>query len=185
MGPGAAAGNGTDTSFMGKTHRARMSRSRPGLRLSGFRATRWEVRSRIRERDMTGRAQPESRLDRGGLSGPARRAFFRIAGLWGLAVEEQMVLLGLTARSTFWRWKEEDRTTVLPEEALKRISCLLGVWRALQILFPDAKAADEWVRRPNAAGPSAGRPPLDRMLSGRVADLQAVRRYLDAQGAGA
>jgi hypothetical protein len=40
------------------------------------------------------------------------------------------------------------------------------------------------VRRPNAASPFGGRSALERMLSGNVADLYEVRRYLDAQRGG-
>ena len=122
-------------------------------------------------------------FDRKGLSGPALRAFFRIAQLWSLSVEEQMTLLGLTARSTFFKWKK-DPNTVLPKDTLERISYILGVYKALQILLPDELAADEWVRRPNAVPLFAGRSALDRMLSGQVADLFVVRQYLDAQRGG-
>ena len=132
---------------------------------------------------MVGQSRPAKAFDRKVLSGPALRTFFRIADLWHLSVEEQMTLLGLTPRSTFFRWKR-GQVAVLPKDTLERISYILGVYKALQILFPDAKAADEWVRRPNAALPFGGRSALDRMLSGQVADLFVVRQYLDAQRAG-
>ena len=132
---------------------------------------------------MTAQAHPATAFDRKGLSGPALRTFFRIAELWSLSVEEQMTLLGLTARSTFFKWKK-DQNTVLPRDTLERISYILGVYKALQILLPDEKAADEWVRRPNAALPFGGRSALDRMLSGQVADLFVVRQYLEAQRGG-
>ncbi len=132
---------------------------------------------------MAARGHPATAFDRRGLSGPALRTFFRIAGLWSLSVEEQMTLLGLTARSTFFKWKK-DPNTVLPKDTLERISYVIGIYKALQILLPDQKAADEWVRRPNAAAPFAGRSALDRMLSGQVADLSVVRQYLDTQRGG-
>ena len=113
----------------------------------------------------------------------ALRTFFRIAQLWSLSVKEQMTLLGVTARSTFFKWKK-DPNTVLPKDTLERISYILGIYKALQLLLPDEKATDEWVRRPNAAPLFAGRSALDRMLSGQVADLFVVRQYLDAQRGG-
>ena len=128
-------------------------------------------------------ALPSAATDRKGLSGPALRTFFRIAALWGLSVDEQMTLLAVTARSTFFKWKKNPNT-VLPKDALERISYVLGIYKALQILLPDEKAADEWVRRPNAAPPFGGRSALDRMMSGQVADLFVVRQYLDAQRGG-
>ena len=132
---------------------------------------------------MTAQARPATAFDRKGLSGPALRTFLRIAELWSLSVEEQMILLGLTARSTFFKWKK-DPNAVLPKDTLERISYILGVYKALQLLLHDEKAADEWVRRPNAAPLFAGRSALDRMLSGQVADLFVVRQYLDAQRGG-
>ena len=127
--------------------------------------------------------RPAATTDRKGLSGPALRTFFRIAQSWRLSVDEQMILLGVTARSTFFKWKK-DSNAVLPKDTLERISYILGVYKALQILLPDEKAADEWVRRPNAAPSFGGRSALDRMLSGQVADLFVVRQYLDAQRGG-
>ena len=132
---------------------------------------------------MAEQARPATELDRKGLSGPALRTFLRIAKLWSLSVEEQMILLGLTARSTFFKWKK-DPNPGLPKDTLERISYILGIYKALQILLPDEQAADGWVRRPNAALPFGGRSALDRMLSGQVADLFVVRQYLDAQRGG-
>lgn len=132
---------------------------------------------------MAPHANPVPAIDRKGLSGPALRTFFRIAELWDLLPEEQMTLLGVTARSTFYKWKK-DPNTILPKDTLERISHILGIYKALQILLPDVKAADEWVKRPNIASQFGGRSALDRMLSGQVADLFVVRQYLDAQRGG-
>lgn len=128
-------------------------------------------------------AHPAPSLDRRGLSGPGLRTFFRIAEQWGLSVEEQMRLLGLAARSTYFKWKKDPNVT-LSRDTLERISYILGIYKALQILLPDPRAADEWVKRPNTAAPFGGRSALDRMLSGQVADLFIVRQYLDAQRGG-
>ena len=128
-------------------------------------------------------AGPTARLNRKGLSGPALRTFFRITELWGLSVDEQMTLLGLSARSTFFKWKK-DPNVILPRDTLERISYIAGIYKALQILLPDENAADEWVKRPNTAPPFGGRSALDRMLSGQVADLFLVRQYVDAECGG-
>ncbi len=110
----------------------------------------------------------------------ALNAFFRIAEAWGLRVAEQRKLLGEPPESTFYKWKR-DRHGALGRDTLERISYLLGIWKDLQILLPDAAHADAWVRRPNDAGPFGGKSALERMLSGHVADLYEVRCYLDAQ----
>ena len=132
---------------------------------------------------MVAQPRPATALDRRGLSGPALRTFFRIAELWSLSVEEQMTLLGLSARSTYFKWKK-DPNVVLPKDTLERISYVLGIYKALQILLPDDKAADEWVKRPNAATPFSGKSALDRMMSGQVVDLYLVRQYLDVERGG-
>ena len=132
---------------------------------------------------MVNLARPATAIDRKDISGPALRTFFNIAELWRLSVEDQMTLLGRTARSTFFKWKKNP-DTVLPKDTLERISYILGIYKALQLLLPSEEAADKWVRRPNSAPPFAGGSALDRMLSGQVADLYVVRQYLDAQRGG-
>ena len=112
--------------------------------------------------------------------GAGLRAFAKIAELWHLSVPEQMALLGITSRSTYFKWRKEPHPR-LPPDTLERLSYLLGIYKALQLLLPDSGAADEWVRRPNDAPLFGGRSALDRMLSGHVVDLYVVRQYLDAQ----
>jgi len=114
------------------------------------------------------------------LAAPALRAFFNIAEHWALSATEQRVLLGNPPSSTFFKWKKERRGP-LSRDVLERISYVLGIYKALQILLPDAARADAWVRQPNAAGPFGGRSALERMLGGNVGDLFVVRQYLDAQ----
>jgi hypothetical protein len=112
--------------------------------------------------------------------GPALRAFTNIAEAWGLSIAEQLKLLGIASRSTFFKWRREPEPR-LPLDTLERLSYLLGIYKSLQILFPDTRAADQWVRKPNDAPLFGGRSALERMLSGQVADLYVVRQYLDAE----
>ena len=118
------------------------------------------------------------------LSAAGLRAFVRIAQCWRLSVDEQLKLLGEPARSTFFAWRKHPEAAVLSRDTLERISNVLGIYKALQILLPDAAAADTWVRKPNAAPLFGGKPALARMLSGNVADLYVVRQFLDAQRGG-
>ncbi len=94
-----------------------------------------------------------------------------------------MTLLGVDARSTFFKWKR-DRDGLLSRDTLERVSYILGIYKALNILLPNEQAADAWVRRPNTAPLFGGKSALDRMLSGKVSDLYVVRQYLDAQRGG-
>jgi len=130
---------------------------------------------RAQDTDGIYRAQAESDL-----TGPALRAFFKLAERWKLRTADQRNLLGDPPESTFFKWKRE-RDGTLSRDTLKRISYLLGIFKALAILFPQPDRADAWLRRPNLAPTFGGKTALDRMLSGNVADLYVVRQYLDAQ----
>lgn len=125
-------------------------------------------------------AQPRTRPTR---EGAGMRTFLRIAERWELSVDEQMRLLGMTSRSTFYKWRKEQNPP-LPKDTLERISYILGIYAALQILLPNEQAADRWVRQPNTAPMFGGSSALERMLAGNVGDLYVVRKYLDAQRGG-
>ncbi|QGZ64511.1 MbcA/ParS/Xre antitoxin family protein [Paraburkholderia acidisoli] len=118
------------------------------------------------------------------MSAAGLRAFFAIARDWDLSVDEQIVLLGSPGRSTFFKWKQSPQTARLGRDTLERLSLMLGIYKALQILLPQPAAADTWIKRPNSAPPFGGRRALDRMLAGNISDLVAVRQYLDAMRGG-
>jgi hypothetical protein len=107
------------------------------------------------------------------------RAFSRIAEAWRLTVDEQLMLLGQPPRSTFFAWRKHPDKATLSRDTLERLSNLLGIYKSLQILLPEATLADAWVRQPNGAALFGGQSALQRMLGGNVSDLNAVRRYLD------
>ena len=123
-------------------------------------------------------ASPARAPNRKDLTGPALRTFFRIADAWGLKEQEQMSILGLDSRSTLQSWKRVA-VAAIPKDALERISYVMGIYKGLNVLLP--QSANEWVRRPNKSPVFAGRTALERMVSGNVADLYVVRKYIDAQ----
>jgi hypothetical protein len=132
----------------------------------------------------THRAIPATpRADRKARSSVALRAFFGLAARWKLDVREQMTLLGLAARSTFFQWKRYP-DVILPKDTMERISYLLGIDEVLAATLPDDVTARAWIRQPNQAALFGGCSALDRMLSGHVADLFEVHRYLDSQHRG-
>jgi Protein of unknown function (DUF2384) len=101
---------------------------------------------------------------------------------WGLSTDEQRRLLGEPPRSTFFAWRKAPEHAALSRDTLERLSLLLGIYKALQILLPDAAAADAWIKKPNAA--FGGSSALAQMLAGNVGDLLRVRRWLDAARGG-
>jgi hypothetical protein len=115
------------------------------------------------------------------LSGPAFVLFLKIAELWGLTPAEARVLLGSIPESTFYKYQKAPQTAHLSHDTLARISHLLGIYKAVNLLLTRAESADAWVRRPNDAPLFKGRSALAYMLGGEFEDIAAVRRYLDAE----
>lgn len=123
------------------------------------------------------RPEPEARKR---LSGPALRAFFRIAAAWRLSVLEQRALLGWPPSSTFHKYKSGSPGT-LSFDTLTRLSLVLGIYKALQLLYPEPALADAWVRLPNTNVMFGGRPPLDLLVGNGIDGLYRVRRLLDGR----
>lgn len=129
---------------------------------------------------------PDRRRDpkvRRQMSAPALRTFFHVAEAWGLANEEQRALLGWPPESTFYKYKAGHGGT-LSYDSLMRISLVLGIYKDLQILYPDAGLADRWVRLPNSNSLFGGRPALALMMEGGMDALYQVRRLLDGRRGG-
>src|SRR4051794_39424060 len=93
------------------------------------------------------------------LSAPGLRAFFNIARAWQLSVTEERALLGWPPSSTFHKYKSGD-AGALSYDTLTRISLVLGVYKALHLLYPEPVFADHWIRMPNSNSLFGGRPPI-------------------------
>lgn len=124
-------------------------------------------------------ADDQARTER--LSGAAFTLFLKIAALWELTPAESRVLLGGLPESTFFKYQKSPQSARLSHDTLARISHLLGIYKALNMLLPRAESADAWVRRANDAPLFKGRSALAYMLGGDFEDIAAVRRYLDAE----
>ena len=109
------------------------------------------------------------------------RAAVRLFGLWELTDAEACVLLGELSPSTNARWKAGDIGRNV-RDLKARLSNLMGIHKALRIIFTEPARAYGWVRRPNQA--FGGRSALEVMLQGELLDLVRVRRYLDAERGG-
>jgi hypothetical protein len=59
------------------------------------------------------------------------------------------------------------------------MSNLMGIHRALRIIFHEPQRGYDWIQRPNDA--FSGRSALNVMLRGELTDLMRVRRYLDSE----
>jgi hypothetical protein len=123
-----------------------------------------------------------SRSERERLSPSALKAFFNLVDRWGVRDEDARALLGGVSNGPYYKWKKEpDR--LLDADVLTRISYLIGIFKALNILYGE-KLADEWVRLPNSNRLFGERTPLNYMMRGGVPAMQIVRCLLDARRGG-
>lgn len=136
-------------------------------------ATRYEPSPLV---DLTTKAERER------LSPSAVRGFFRIIARWGVRDEDARVLLGGMSNGPYYEMKKSpDR--VLDTDRLLRISYLIGIFKALNILY-SRKLADAWVQRPNTNRIFGGQTALAYMIKGGLPAMQTVRRLLDARRGG-
>ncbi len=108
----------------------------------------------------------------------ALKVFFNIMQAWQVKTKDQIILLGKPAESTFYNWKK-GKISSLSADTLERISYIMGIYKALGILFPTRAQADTWLHKPNQAFNLESA--LDFMLKGSMIHLSDLRRYLDAQ----
>jgi len=126
--------------------------------------------------DLTDRAARER------LSGPALRAFFNIMGRWQVRDEDARGLLGGVTNGPYYELKRRpDR--VLDVDRLTRVSLLVGIFKALNVLYSEA-LADRWMHLPNTNRLFGGVTPLAYMLQGGLPAILNVRRLVDARRAG-
>jgi len=105
------------------------------------------------------------------------RACVNLFGLWRISDAEAAVLLDLPPR-TFARWKT-GAIGRIGRDQKARLSNLMGIHKALRLIFREPDRAYDWPRLPNQT--FGGRSALDIMLGGELTDLMRVRRYLDAE----
>jgi hypothetical protein len=122
------------------------------------------------------------RATRERLSGPGLRAFFNVMARWQVRDDDARQLLGGVTNGPYYEMKRQpDR--LLDVDRLTRVSLVIGIFKALGMLYSDA-LADRWVHLPNSNRLFAGATPLAYMIRGGVPALQTVRRLLDARRAG-
>jgi len=108
------------------------------------------------------------------------RAVLNLFGKWELTDEQAATLLDMPVRS-YRRWKAEGPGRVSRDGAA-RLSNLMGIHKALRIVFSEAQRGYAWIKASNTA--FAGSSALDVMLGGELTDIMRVRRYLDAERGG-
>jgi hypothetical protein len=108
------------------------------------------------------------------------RAAVNIFGLWKVTDKQAAVLLDLPVRS-YARWKAGG-IAHSSRDLKTRLSNLMGIHKALRIIFHEVQRGYDWIRASNSV--FGDRAALDVMLDGDLTDLMRVRRYLDAERGG-
>jgi hypothetical protein len=108
------------------------------------------------------------------------RAVVNLFRAWDLTDEQAATLLDMPLR-TYRRWKAGEHGR-FDRDKKARLSNLMGIHKALRLIFREPQRGYAWVKAANAA--FAGRSALEVMLGGELTDLMRVRRYLDAERGG-
>ena len=140
---------------------------------AAYPATRYEPTAPV---DLSAKPQRER------LSPSAIKAFVGIMDRWGVRDEDARALLGGVSNGQFYEIKKKPQRT-LDTDTLTRISYLIGIFKALNILHAK-KLADAWVRLPNGNRIFNGSTPLSYMIRGGLPAMATVRRLLDARHSG-
>jgi hypothetical protein len=117
------------------------------------------------------------------LSPSALKAFFNMMERWKVRDEDARALLGGVTNGPYYEMKRQPAERVLDADKLLRLSYLIGIFKALNILHGRA-LADEWMQLPNTNLIFGGSTPLAYVLKGGVSAMQTVRRLLDSRRGG-
>lgn len=105
------------------------------------------------------------------------RAAVNLFRLWRITDDEAAVLIDLPVR-TYARWKAGGVGRI-SRDGKARLSNLMGIHKALRLIFAEPQRGYDWIKRPNRD--FGGKSALDIMLGGELTDLMRVRRLLDAE----
>lgn len=92
--------------------------------------------------------------------------------------QEGQTIMGDMPTSSYYKGLKEHSVR-LNRDQRERISFLLGIYKALRILFIDSEQAMTWINRPNTLPPFLGRTPREYIMEGSLVRLAEVRRFLD------
>jgi hypothetical protein len=120
--------------------------------------------------------------NRSRLSPAAINGLLRIATHWKLRDEDTRDLLGGISSGSFYALKSRA-TKILDTDQLTRISLLVGIYKALNILY-STKLADAWMTLPNTNPMFGGDSPLNYLKKGGIPAFVRVRQLLDARRGG-
>jgi hypothetical protein len=116
------------------------------------------------------------------LSLAAIQGFLQIMERWGVKDPDARQLLGGISSGSYYGWKKQPKR-ILDQDALTRVSLLVGIFKALNILYSEA-LADAWITLPNGNPMFRGDTPLAYMIQRGQPGMVHVRQLLDARRGG-
>ena len=123
-----------------------------------------------------------AKQERERLSPAAIRTFFNIVYRWHVRDEDARQLLVGMSNGPYYTMKRNPERA-LDTDRLQRVSYLIGIFKALNILYSE-KLADAWMQLPNSNRIFGGQTPLAYVIKGGLPAMQTVRRLLDARRGG-
>lgn len=123
------------------------------------------------------------KAERDRLSPSATRGFLNIMDRWHVRDSDAKALLGGLSNGRYYEMKKAPESATMDQDELHRVSFLVGIFKALNILFGD-DLADAWIQQPNQNRIFRGATPLVYMIRGGLPAFQTVRRLLDARRGG-
>ena len=116
------------------------------------------------------------------LGADAARTFFNIMERWKVRDADARRLLGGISNGAYYALKKRpDRT--LDEDRIRRISYLVGIFKALNLLYGE-ELADRWMTLHNRNRIFRGATPVQYLIRGGLPAFATVRRLLDARRSG-
>jgi len=116
------------------------------------------------------------------LSPAAMQGFLQIVEKWGIKDPDARQLLGGISTGSYYNWKKQPKRS-LDQDTLIRISLLIGIFKALNILYSEA-LADAWITLPNRNPMFRGQSPLAYMIERGQPGMLLVRQLLDGRRGG-
>lgn len=105
---------------------------------------------------------------------------------WGIKDPDARHLLGGISSGSYYTLKRQTKPgsgRTLDQDTLTRISLLLGIFKALNILYSE-KLADAWITLPNRNPMFRGQSPLAYMIERGQPGMLHLRQMLDARRGG-
>lgn len=109
------------------------------------------------------------------------RAVLNLFERWEISAAQAAMLLDVSPR-TYARWKSRHRPEAMGQDGALRLSNLMGVHKALRIIFAEPQRGYAWIGKPNEC--FGGKTALEAMLEGGLPGIMRVRRYLDSERGG-